>query len=62
MLLVNLGVFAGVGIAMMDVFSRVMRSLEPDRDAPPSWWLVLVGAIGVELYCFFGLFDFKFVA
>lgn len=61
-LLVNLGVFAGVGIAMMDVFSRVMRSLEPDRDAPPSWWLVLVGAIGVELYCFFGLFDFKFVA
>lgn len=61
-LLVNLGVFLGVGVAMMDVFNRVMRSLEPDRDAPPSWWLLLVGAIGIELYCFFGLFNFGFVA
>jgi len=61
-LFVNLGVFAGVGISMMDIFSRVMRSLEPERAAPPHWWLVLVGAIGVELFCFMGLFDFKFVS
>ena len=61
-LLVNLTVFAGVGLSMTDIFNRVMRSMEPDRDAPPSWWLVLVGAIGAELFCFFGLFNFNFVS
>ncbi len=60
-MVVNLAVFNGVGISMIDVFSRVMRSLEPERDAPPTWWLVLVGAIGIELFCFFGLFNFSFV-
>src|SRR5687768_9334290 len=30
-LLVNLVVFTGVGIAMIDVFSRVMEKLEPER-------------------------------
>ena len=57
-LLVNLTVFAGVGVAMIDVFGRVMARLEPDRQAPPTWWLVLVGAIGCELFYFFGLFHF----
>jgi hypothetical protein len=57
-LLVNLTVFAGVGVAMIDVFQRVMGRLEPDRNAPPSWWLLLVAAIGTELFYFFGLFQF----
>ena len=57
-LLVNLIVFAGVGVAMMDVFRRVMAKLEPKRDIAPVWWLVLVGALGSELFYFFGLFHF----
>ena len=60
-LVVNLVVFTGVGVAMIDVFNRVMRSLEPHRAAPPTWWLVLVGVIGAELFYFFGLFQFHFV-
>jgi hypothetical protein len=60
-LLVNLTVFAGVGVAMIDVFRRVMARLEPDRQAPPTWWLVLVGAIGCELFYFFGLFHFAHI-
>src|SRR5207302_4896176 len=42
-LLVNLGVFAGVGVAMVDVFSRVMERLEPARGRLPAVWLGLVG-------------------
>lgn len=61
-LLVNLTVFAGVGVAMMDVFHRVMRSLEPERGNAPTWWLALVGVIGAELFYFFGLFQFNFSA
>jgi hypothetical protein len=57
-LVVNLIVFAGVGVAMMDVFRRVMRSLEPTRPLAPTWWLLLVGVIGAELFYFFGLFQF----
>jgi hypothetical protein len=57
-LLVNLTVFAGIGVSMIDVFQRVMRRLEPQRDAPPTWWLVLVGTIGGELFYFFNLFQF----
>ncbi len=60
-LLVNLVVFAGVGVSMIDVFHRLMRSLEPRREATPTWWLVLVGIIGAELFYFFGLFQFHFV-
>jgi hypothetical protein len=55
-LLVHLGVFAVVGLAMIDVFSRVIASLEPRRGRKPTWWLVLVGAIGSELFYAFGLF------
>jgi hypothetical protein len=57
-LVVNLTVFTGVGVAMIDVFRRVMLRLEPDRHAPPTWWLVLVAAIGGELFYSFGLFHF----
>ncbi len=57
-LLVNLTVFAGVGVAMIDVFQRVMLRLEPGRAAAPVWWLLLVAAIGSELFYFFGLFHF----
>ncbi len=57
-LLVNLVVFAGVGAAMVDVFCRVMERLEPVRGRTPAWWLLLVGAIGGELFYAFGLFDF----
>lgn len=58
-LLVNLVVFAGVGAAMADVFSRVMERLEPQRGRSPAWWLLLVGAIGAELFYAFELFDFS---
>ncbi|MEX2186377.1 MAG: hypothetical protein WD875_06275 [Pirellulales bacterium] len=57
-LLVNLIVFAGVGVSMMDVFGRVMEKLEPQRGRLPVLWLLLVGAIGGELFYFFGLFEF----
>ena len=60
-LLINLTVFAGVGVAMIDVFNRVMRRLEPLRETTPTWWLLIVGAIGSELFYSFGLFDFHFV-
>lgn len=57
-LIVHLVVFTGVGIAMCDVFRRVMQALEPGRGYWPAWWLVLVGAIGAELFYQFDLFQF----
>ena len=60
-LVINLIIFAGVGVSMCDVFQRTMRSLEPARGAAPMWWLILVGVIGAELFYFFGLFQFDFV-
>jgi hypothetical protein len=57
-LLVNLVVFAGVGVAMIDVFARTMQALEPARGKTPAWWLALVGAIGAELFYALGLFQF----
>ena len=58
-LLVNLVVFAGVGVAMIDVFARVMQALEPARRGKaPVLWLALVGAIGAELFYALGLFQF----
>jgi len=56
---VNLLIFAGVGVAMVDVFSRVIASLEPHRGRWPTFWLLLVGAIGGELFYAFGLFDWS---
>ena len=60
-LVVHLIVFAGVGVAMIDVFGRVLRRLEPERGTAPLWWLGLVGVIGAELFYFLGLFNFGFV-
>jgi hypothetical protein len=57
-LLVNLIVFTGVGVSMVDVFRRVMLGLEPKRHFAPVWWLMIVGIIGAELFFFFGLFQF----
>ncbi len=57
-LIIHLAVFAVVGVAMIDVFCRVMERLEPDRGRAPAWWLTLVGAIGGELFYAFGLFNF----
>jgi hypothetical protein len=59
LLLVHLAVFTVVGVAMIDVFCRVMERLEPRRGRVPGWWLLLVGAIGGELFYAFGLFDFS---
>ena len=57
-LMVNLIVFTGVGVSMVDVFRRVMLRLEPKRNFAPVWWLMIVGVIGAELFFFFGLFQF----
>ena len=57
-LVVNMLIFAGVGVAMIDVFGRVMQRLEPSRGRLPTIWLLLVAAIGGELFYFFGLFNF----
>jgi hypothetical protein len=57
-LIVNLVVFGGVGAAMIDVFGRLMQKLEPARGRTPALWLLLVGAIGGELFYFFDLFNF----
>jgi hypothetical protein len=59
-LLVNFTVFAGVGVAMVDVFGRVMQAAEPRHGRRPIWWLAVVGAIGGELFYAFGLFQFSF--
>jgi hypothetical protein len=53
-----LAVFASVGVAMADVFSRVMERLEPRRGRQPAWWLLLVGILGGELFHALGLFNF----
>ncbi|HLL04820.1 MAG TPA: hypothetical protein VK539_29815 [Myxococcaceae bacterium] len=56
---VNLAVFAGVGVCMVDVFLRTMKALEPERSrAYALLWLVLVGVIGAELMTLFSLFRF----
>jgi hypothetical protein len=58
-LVVNLIVFTGVGVSMIDTFQRVMLRLEPERGTAPVWWLLLVGMIGGELFLKFGLFAFE---
>src|SRR5262249_6997834 len=57
-LIVHLIVFTGVGVAMCDVFRRVMQALEPGRRTWPAWYLFLVGIIGAELFYQFDLFQF----
>src|SRR5207245_9060215 len=61
-LLFHLAVFTIVGVAMIDVFCRVVETLEPGRGRRPAWILVLVGAIGGELFYAFGLFKFTALA
>lgn len=58
-LIVNLIVFAGVGLSMSDVFGRIMQRLEPSRGRVPVIWLMLVAALGAELFYSFGLFHFR---
>jgi hypothetical protein len=56
---VNLTIFTGVGVCMMDVFLRVMKALEPDRRRTFAvLWLGLVCVIGTELMALVHLFDF----
>jgi hypothetical protein len=56
---VNLAVFAGVGVCMVDVFLRVMKALEPDRSRTYALiWLALVGVIGAELMVLLHVFEF----
>jgi hypothetical protein len=43
---------------MVDTFARIMTQLEPARGKSPVIWLMLVGAIGGELFYAFGLFNF----
>jgi hypothetical protein len=54
---VNIAVFLGVGVAMSDVFCRVVERLEPLRGRRPAWVLLLVGSIGLQLSYVFGLFQ-----
>ncbi len=56
---VNFIVFAGVGICMSDVFLRVMKAVEPTRSQGYAFvWLMLLSAIGVQLFWLLGLFNF----
>ncbi len=58
-LLVNVVVFAGVGVCMIDVFIRTLRALEPKRFALYGFvWVGLVGVIGLELFSLFDVFSF----
>jgi hypothetical protein len=52
---VNCLVFAGVGVAMADVFCRIVERLEPARGRQPGWVLLLVAAIGFQMAYVFGL-------
>jgi hypothetical protein len=52
---VNYLVFAGVGVAMADVFCRIVERLEPARGRQPGWLLLLVAAIGFQMAYVFGL-------
>lgn len=52
---VNWLVFVGVGVAMADVFCRVVERLEPSRGRQPGWILALVGTIGFQMAYVFGL-------
>lgn len=57
--LVNFVIFAGVGVAMIDVFFRVMKHIAPDESRFSAFvWLSLVGTLGTELMILLQLFDF----
>jgi hypothetical protein len=53
----NLLVFSGVGVAMTDVFVRVLAALEPERSRLFGVaWVGLVSVIGMELFWLGGVF------
>lgn len=55
----NLVVFTGVGVAMTDVFVRVLGALEPQRSRLFGVaWVGLVSVIGMELFSIAGIFEF----
>lgn len=57
-LLVNLVVFTGVSVAMVDVFLRIMKALEPSRSRLFALvWLGLVAVIGGELMILLNVFS-----
>jgi hypothetical protein len=53
---VNLLVFLGVGMSMVDVFWRVITTVETRPEAQPFWFPALIGMIGGQLFYLFGLF------
>jgi len=53
---VQIVIFAGVGLSMVDVFRRVLGSLEPRFADDFPWFLFLVGLIGAQLSYVFNLF------
>lgn len=56
---VNLVIFAGVGIAMIDVLLRILRAVEPNHSLGyPFIWLMLLATLGAQLFALFGLFQF----
>lgn len=56
---INLIVLTGVSVCMSDVFLRVMKAVEPKRSRVyPVLWLMLLGAIGFQLFFLLGLFQF----
>lgn len=58
-MLVNLVVFAGVGVAMTDVFIRALKALEPERSVAYGYvWVGLLGWLGCQLFFLFGVFRF----
>ena len=57
-LIVNLVVFAGVSVSMVDVFLRIMKALEPARSRLFALvWLGLVAVIGGELMILLKVFS-----
>jgi hypothetical protein len=55
----NLVVFTGVGVAMTDVFVRVLAALEPERSRFFGLaWVGLVSVIGMELFWIAGILEF----
>jgi len=57
-LAVDMIVFAGVGVSMIDVFLRVMKALEPTRSRLFALlWLGLVAVIGGELLILLHVFE-----
>ena len=57
-LVINLVIFTGVGLAMADTFVRVMRAVDPASRRFPLVWLAILGCVGGEYFYLLGLFQF----